>query len=382
MTPQRFTIVVPQETLDDLRRRLVRTRPPDAVADAGWDYGANPAYMAGLLDYWRTGFDWRAQEAAINRFAHFRAEVDGLGIHFIHERGQGPNPIPLVLLHGWPSSFVQMLDIIPLLTNPAAHGGDPADAFDVVVPSLPGYGFSDRPTAPGMSLARIADRFHDLLTRQLGYARYATRSSDLGAGVASQLAVAHPEATIGAHMSGTTPYLGEVPDALSPAEQEFVVNAQRWSQTEMAYAMEHSTKPQTLAYGLNDSPAGLAAWIVEKFWRWSDHGGDLDAAFTRDELLTNLTIYWATETINSSIRLYYETARDPGRYGRVEVPTALLMSPKDLFPTPREWVERTSRVDRWTEIDRGGHFLEWEVPELVAEDLRAFLRPLRDAGDD
>jgi pimeloyl-ACP methyl ester carboxylesterase len=380
MTATPFEVNVPQATLDDLRDRLARTRWPDEVNGAGWNYGTNLAYLRELIDYWRDGFDWRAQEAAINRFAHFRAEVDGIGIHYIHERGTGPDPIPLVLLHGWPSSFVQMLDLIPMLTGPAAHGGEATDSFDVVVPSLVGYGFSDRPREPGMSPARMANLFHRLVTEQIGYARYATRSSDLGAGVASQLALSHPEATIGVHMSGTNPYIGQVPENLSPAEQEFVANAQAWMQTEMAYAMEHTSKPQTLAYGLNDSPAGLAAWIVEKFWRWSDHGGNLETAFSKDQLLTNLTVYWATETINSSIRLYYEAARDPGQYGRAEVPTAYLMTSKDMFPTPREWVERTSRVDRWTEIDRGGHFLEWEEPELVAADLREFFRPLRAAS--
>jgi pimeloyl-ACP methyl ester carboxylesterase len=223
----------------------------------------------------------------------------------------------------------------------------------------------------------MADLFDRLMTDGLGYERYATRASDLGAGVSQQLALAHPDSLIGLHHSGTNPYVGEAPDDLTEAEQEFVANAQRWSAQEMAYAMQHSSKPQTLAYGLNDSPVGLAAWIVEKFWRWSDNGGDVETAFTKDELLTNLTIYWATGTINSSIRLYYETARNPGNWGRVELPTAMLMPSKDMFPTPREWAERSYRVDRWTEVQRGGHFLEWEDPHTLAEDLRAFFRPLR-----
>lgn len=377
MAIEPYTVAIPQPVLDDLRERLARTRWPDAVAGADWDYGANLAYMRELAAYWRDRFDWRAQEAALNRFPQFRAVVDGAGIHFIHARGKSDRPLPLVLLHGWPSSFVQMLKIIPLLTDPAARGGDAADAFDVVVPSLPGYGFSDRPDGRGMSVGRMAERFATLLRDELGYARYGARGSDLGAGVIQQLALAHPEALIGVHLSGTNPYVGQIPDDLSPAEREFVAQAQQWTMQEMAYAMEHSSKPQTLAYGLNDSPAGLAAWIVEKFRRWSDCGGDLERRFSKDELLTNLTIYWVTETINSSIRLYYETAHNPGAWGRVEVTTGMLMSPKDLFPTPREWAERSYRVDRWTEIDRGGHFLEWEEPESVAEDIRAFFRPLR-----
>lgn len=372
-----FTINIPQPTLDDLRARLERTRWPDQVDGAGWNYGANLAYMQELTAYWHDTFDWRKQEAALNRFAQFRAEVDGIGIHFIHERGKGPHPLSVMLLHGWPSSFVQMLKIIPLLTDPAAHGGDPNDSFDVIVPSLPGYGFSDRPTMPGMSVARIAGLFHTLMTKELGYTRYAVRGSDLGAGVIAQLAALAPDALIGIHQSGTNPYIGQVPDNLSQAEQEFVANAQRWNQEEMAYAMEHSSKPQTLAYGLNDSPAGLAAWIVEKFRRWSDCDGDVEKRFSKDELLTNLTIYWATETINSSIRLYYETARDPGRWSQAHIPTAVIMPSKDMFPTPREWIERQGPVTRWTPTDRGGHFLEWEEPQLVADDMRAFFHTLR-----
>lgn len=377
MTVQPFTIAIPQQTLDDLRDRLVRTRWPDEVANAGWDYGTNRAYLRQLMDYWQRGFDWRAQEARLNAFPQFRATVDGISIHFIHARGTGPNPMPLLMLHGWPSSFVQMLKIIPLLADPGAHGGDPADSFDVITASLPGYGFSDRPIARGMSVARTADLFHMLMTEELGYARYAVRGSDLGAGVISQMALAHPEMVIGLHTGGTNPYIGQVPDDLTEEERQFVTNAQQWMQTEMAYAMEHSSKPQTLAYALNDSPAGMAAWIIEKFRRWSDCDGDLESVFTKDELLTNLTIYWVTETINSSMRLYYETVRDPGRRGQVSVPTASAMPPHDMFPTPRSWVERGGRLNRWTVLPKGGHFPEWEVPGPLAEDMRAFFRPLR-----
>ena len=376
MTAEPFTIEIPHAMLDDLRQRLTRTRWPDALDGVGWEYGIDQAYIQELVAYWRDGFDWRAQEARLNQLPQFRAVVDGVGIHFIRVRGQGPNPTPLLMLHGWPSSFVQMLPIIPLLTDPASHGGDANASFDVVAASLPGYGFSDRPTAPGMSVGPMAELFHSLMTETLGYERYGVRSSDLGAGVSSQLALLAPDALIGVHTGGTNPYIGEVPPDLSPAEEQFVADAQAWMQGEMAYAMLHATKPQTLAVGLNDSPAGLASWIVEKFWRWGDHGGDLEGVFGRDALLTNLTIYWATETINSSIRLYYETVRNPGRWGASQVPTAMLMSPKDMFATPREWAERQGRVDRWTEIDRGGHFLEWEQPALVAADLRAFFGTL------
>ncbi|QBD78950.1 epoxide hydrolase [Ktedonosporobacter rubrisoli] len=372
-----FTIHITPETLADLQERLARTRWTDEVAGAGWEYGTNLAYLKELLDYWQHHFDWRAQERALNAFSHFRARVDGFGLHFIHERGKGEHPLPLVLLHGWPSSFWQMLPIIPLLTDPASHGGDETDSFDVIIPSLPGYGFSDRPGEKGMGLGRVADLLAKLLIEGLGYERFALRASDLGAGVSQQLALTQAQRLIGLHQSGTNSFIGQIPDNLSRAEQEFIANAERWNQQEMAYAMQHFSKPQTLAYSLNDSPAGLAAWIVEKFRAWSDCAGDIEKRFGKDDLLTNLTIYWATQTINSSMRLYYEMVRNPGSWGRVEVPTAMLMSPKDMFPTPREWVERSSNVQRWTEISSGGHFLEWEEPERVAEDLRAFFRPFR-----
>jgi pimeloyl-ACP methyl ester carboxylesterase len=379
MTPQPFTVAVPQAVLDDLGDRLARTRWTDEPAGAGWDYGASVAYLRELVGYWATDFDWRAQEAALNRLAHFRAEVDGVGIHFVHERGQGPDPLPLVLLHGWPSTFQQMLKILPLLTDPAAHGGDPADAFDVVVPSLPGYGFSDRPDTTGVGVAQIGELFAKLLTDGLGYGRFAIRASDLGAGVSKELALAHPDLLVGLHHSGTSPFVFGVPGDLSEAEQAFLAEAQQFAMLEGAYAMLQSSKPQTPAVGLNDSPAGLAAWLVEKFRAWSDCGGDVERRYTKDELLAYLTVYWVTETIGSSMRLYAETARvpSPNAGKKVETPTAMAMLPKDLVHGPREWHEREYNVQRWTELPRGGHFGEWEEPQLLAEDIRAFFRPLR-----
>ena len=376
---QPFTIAIPQSTLDDLRDRLARTRWPDAPAGAGWDYGADVASIKALAEYWQTGFDWRTQEAALNGLSHFKATVNGTGIHFVHERGKGPNPLPLLLLHGWPSSFLQMVKILPLLTDPAPHGGDAADSFDVVVPSLPGYGFSDRPTAPGMGVAQIGNLFATLMTDVLGYGRFGARASDLGAGVSKEMALARPELFAGLHHSCTSPFVFFVPEDLSAAEQKFLQEAQAFAQAEGAYAMLQSTKPQTAAFGLNDSPAGLAAWVVEKFRNWSDCEGNVERRFTKGELLTNLTLYWATETIGSSMRLYAESARipSPNAGKRVEVPTAMAMLPKDLVSGPREWHEREYTVVRWTDLPRGGHFGEWEEPELLAEDIRAFFREVR-----
>jgi pimeloyl-ACP methyl ester carboxylesterase len=373
MSVKPFKVQIPQETLDDLQERLLRSRWTDEVEDAGWDYGTNLNYLKELVNYWQNNFDWRSQEKYINRFAHFQTEIDDLNIHFIHERGEGQTNTPLILLHGWPSSFLQMLKITPLLTDPKSQGSG-ADAFDVIVPSLPGYGFSDRSYKRGMTVARIAELIFKLMTEELGYERFAVRGSDMGAGVAKELALTYPDVVIGLHLSGTNPYIGAVPQDLSEAEQQFIAKVQQFQMQEFAYAMLQSTKPQTVAYGLNDSPVGLAAWIIEKFRAWSDCNGDIEKRFSKDELLTNLTLYWATATINSSMRLYYESghAPSPNAGKRVELPTAMAMFPKDMVPGPREWIEREYNIKRWTEMPRGGHFGEWEEPELLAEDIHAF----------
>ncbi|HEY3228706.1 MAG TPA: epoxide hydrolase, partial [Roseiflexaceae bacterium] len=382
MDTQPFKIQITQSTIEDLRERLARTRWPDEIPGSGWDYGANLAYMQELVDYWRTRFDWHAQEQAINEFPHFRATVDGLGIHFIHERGKGPNPLPLIITHGWPGSFVEMLKIVPMLTDPASYGGEPADSFDVVVPSLPGYGFSDRPTQPGMHAFRIADLWARLM-HGLGYRRFGAQGGDWGASVTTVLGFSYPEDVVGIHLNyipgSFQPHLAPGA-ALSDAERVFLENRERWYQAEGGYGHIQGTKPQTLAYGLNDSPAGLAAWITEKFHAWGDCAGEVERCFTKDELLTNVTIYWATETIQSSTRLYYEARKKPLHFGpgeRIQAPCGVARFPKEIPAPPREWVERCYNVQRWTEMPRGGHFAAMEQPELLAEDIRAFFRPLR-----
>jgi pimeloyl-ACP methyl ester carboxylesterase len=372
MSIQSFKIAIPQATLDDLRERLARTRWPDEVEGAGWDYGANLGYMKDFADYWQHRYDWRKQEAALNTFAHFKAAVDGIGIHFIHERGQGPNPTPIILTHGWPDSFYRMHKIIPMLTDPARFGGDPADSFDVIVPDLPGFGFSDRPRKPGMTLARTAEIWARLMTDVLGYQRYAAAGGDFGSVVTQLLALAHPESVVGIHVTdlGFFTLNAYQPD-LTAAEKQYVG------------AMLHASKPQTLAYGLNDSPVGLAAWIVEKFRAWSDCDGDVEKRFSKDELLTHVMIYWVTQTIYSSIRNYYKDLGmpqplKPGQH--IEVPAGFARFPKDLPPgvtLPRELAERHLRVRQWTEMPRGGHFAALEEPGLLVEDMRAFIRPLR-----
>ncbi len=375
-----FKVDIPGSVLEDLQERLEHTRWPDDSPDSGWEYGSNLAYVQELVEYWRTEFDWRAQEQAINRLAHYRTTVDGSGIHFIHERGKGPDPVPLLLTHGWPSTFTEMLKVIPLLTDPAANGGDAADSFDVIVPSLPGYGFSDLTIDRGVNVGRIADLWAELMTG-LGYTRFAAHGGDWGASITARLGHAHPDQAIGLHVTAVAamPYLGPDPD-LTDGERAFMQAREAWVQAEGGYAHIQGTKPQTLSYGLNDSPAGLAAWITEKFRTWSDCLGDVESRFTKDELLTNITIYWATGTINSSTRIYYESRRDPwglGQGERIEPPSAVARFPKDLGYPPREWAERVFNLQRWTEMPRGGHFAALEEPEMLVDDLRAFFRTLR-----
>ena len=380
MAAQPFTVHVPDDVLDDLRARLARTRWPDEIP--GSDYGSNLAYIRELVDYWRTDFDWRAQERAINAFAHFRANVDGDGIHFIHERGKGPGPMPIVITHGWPSTFFEMVKLIPLLTDPAGHGGDPADSFDVVAPSMPGYGFSSHTTRRGVDPAAVADVWARLMTENLGYERFGAHGGDWGASVTASLGFSYPDRLVGIHVTSASvmPYLGPGARELSEAERAFLEEREQWQQDEGGYAHIQGTKPQTLSYGLNDSPAGLAAWIVEKFRTWSDCDGDVERRFTKDELLTTVTIYWATQTIGSSTRLYYERRRNQWSMGqgeRIRVPCAVASFPVEISHPPREWAERSYNVVRWTEMPWGGHFAALEEPELLAEDIRAFFRPLR-----
>jgi pimeloyl-ACP methyl ester carboxylesterase len=380
---QPLTIHIPQADLDDLQDRLKRTRWPDEVDDAGWDYGANLAYMQELIAYWRTTFDWRAQEQTINTFANFRAEIDGVGIHFIHERGKGSNPIPLILTHGWPSSFAEMLKIIPMLTDPNHYGADPADSFDVIVPSIPGFGFSDRPLQRGMTRSRVADLWVRLM-EELGYPRFAAHANDIGAVITCYIARDYPRHLLGYHTlmpHFPSPSFGTDTPTMSEAERRFAACNERWEREEGGYNLIQETKPQTLAYGLNDSPAGLAAWIIEKWRSWGAIDGHIGRSFTMDELLTNVTIYWVTQTANSSSRSYYERVRDQRRFGlnpNIAVPTGVALTMETVQRAPREWVERVyTDIRHWTEFDHGGHFLTTEDPALLAVDIRTFFRKLR-----
>jgi pimeloyl-ACP methyl ester carboxylesterase len=353
------------------------------VPGIGWDQGAERAYLGRTLDYWAEGFDWRAREAELNSFAHFRAEIDGAGVHFVYERARdGRAGIPLLLQHGWPSSFAEYLPLVPLLTDPAAHGID-GPSFDLVIPSLPGYGFSDRPAQTGVDYRHTAARWRRLMAA-LGYERYAAGGGDFGAGVATYMALDEPERLLGLHLTTfeIAPYTGPGSTQLTEAEQAWLAENRTWAEVERGYSAIQSTKPQTLGYALNDSPAGLAAWILEKWRSWTDSGGDLEASFDRDFLLTNVTLYWVTQTIASSLRDYYDNRwhADPiGPDDRVRVPTAFAVLPNHHVPEgepPREWMERLYDVRRWTVMPHGGHFAPVEQPELVARDMAAFLGSL------
>jgi len=379
-----FKVEVAEHILQDLRERLDRTRWPDEIAGSGWDYGSNLDYIKELVEYWRTTFDWRSQERLINSFPHFKTDIEGLGVHFIHEKGKGPNPMPLVITHGWPGTFFEMHRIIPLLTDPSSYGGDAKDSFDVVVPSMPGYGFSDKTVEPGVDVSAVAGMWAKLMVEDLGYQRFAAQGGDWGGAVTSKLAFSYPQNVIGIHSTFVyprlTPYMGPGSRGLSEAEEAHLKQWNDWTASEGGYGHIQGTKPQTLSYGLNDSPAGLAAWIVEKYRTWSDCGGDVESRFSKDILLTTATIYWVTQTINSSTRFYYENRRKPWNMAKGEgsdVPCAIAVFPYEINGPPREWAERFHNVQRWTVMPSGGHFAALEEPTRLVEDIRDFFRVLR-----
>jgi pimeloyl-ACP methyl ester carboxylesterase len=367
MSIQPFTIAVPQTMLDDLRARLAAPRWPDEVEGANWDSGTNLSYMKELADSWLHEYDWRTHEAALNRFAHFKADVNGIGIHFIHERGKGPNPTPLLLLHGWPDSFYRYHKVIDRLTDPARFGGDPTLSFDVIVPDNPGFGFSDRKALTDDATAEL---FAVFMRDVLGYQQFVAAGGDVGANVARSLALSHPELLQGIHLTDVGYPDGNTDFAsLTPPEQEFAGFIQQWWMKEGAFNLIQSSKPQTLAFGLTDSPVGMAAWMMTL----------LRGIGNKDELLTNMTIYWVTQTIGSSIRGYYENASATllHRSGkRSSVPAGVIHAPWDA-PLPREWAARQVNLVHFTDFPRGGHFMAWEEPELYAADITDFVSQLR-----
>lgn len=376
--------VLSDETLRDLTARLRRTRlPPDDADD--WGAGVGPAYMHALLAYWRTDFNWRAQEAKLNSFRHCRADIGGKTVHYIHERSAHPNALPIVLTHGYPDSFVRFLKLIPMLTDPVAYGGRSEDAFDVVVPSLPGYGYS---TGTMKDLFHVGDLWHRLMSKVLGYRRYGAHGGDWGSLITEQLGRNHSKSVVGIHLTDVPfSHAFHRPRRVSPTEARYLRAIHEFETREGAYAMLQGTRPLTLADSLNDSPAGLAAWLVDKFQRWSDCHGNVESRFSKDELLTNATIYWATESIGTSFMPYYAVMHTGAPRWLVEMakaklrppatPAGFALFPKDLCNAPLRWAQRFYQVSRWTEMPRGGHFAAMEEPNLLAEDMRAFFAPLR-----
>jgi pimeloyl-ACP methyl ester carboxylesterase len=381
MTPRPFAIHVPDPVLADLQARLERVRWPDEPPEADWRYGTSLAYMKTLVEHWRERYDWRAHEARLNRLKQFTVDLHGVELHFVHEPGVGPAPMPLLLSHGWPGSIVEFERILPMLADPARFGGDPRDAFTVVAPSLPGYGFSFRPNQPRFGVEEIADVFAALMSDVLGYRRFGAQGGDWGAFVTSRLGLVYPDRLAGIHLNLLAVRRdGEAPLAPTPEERTYLDQLKRWLREETGYQWIQGTKPQTLAYGLTDSPVGLAAWIVEKFRTWSDCGGDVERRFSKDTLLTNVMLYWVTGAINSSFWPYYARFHRPwpipeGK--RVAVPTAYAAFPREILLPPRAWAERAYDVRRWTIMEAGGHFAALEEPEALAADVRAFFRDLR-----
>jgi microsomal epoxide hydrolase len=379
--PSPFVIHVDDAALDDLQRRVRRTRWPARVAGDGWSLGADVAYLRELAAYWIDGYDWRAHERALNeRLPGWTASVGGRTLHFARCKGRGPAPLPLVLLHGWPGSFFEMSKIAPALADPVAHGGDARDAFEVIVPSLPGHGFSDAPASPGFGADQCADVVHELMTAVLGFdGGYFAQGGDRGAFVSAGLGHRHHDAVVGIHLNMATGIVG-AGDELSEEEHRFQQDQIRFLASEGGYIAIQGTKPQTLGVGLNDSPVGLLAWIVEKWRAWSDCDGDVERCFTKDELLTNVMLYWITQTIRPSMHYYYEHRANPPvamRPEPVPVPTAIAMFPREVMQVPRTAVERKYDVRQWSSFERGGHFAAMEQPDAMVADIRAFARQFR-----
>jgi microsomal epoxide hydrolase len=375
-----FTVEVPESTLEDLRDRLARTRFPEQLPDAAWDYGTELGYLKELVAYWRDAYDWRATEARLNELSHFTTEIDGALIHFIHARSPEPDALPLVITHGWPGSVVEFLDVIGPLSDPVAYGGDASQAFHVVAPSLPGYAFSGPTRDRGWHPGRVG-RAWAVLMAGLGYDRYVAQGGDWGSLVTQQVAIADPDHCAGIHLN----FLPVIPmtDDRTDEEQEFLARVAQYDEVDSGYFKEQSTKPQTIGYSLDDSPAGLAAWIVEKFRTWSDCDGDVERSFTKDKLIDNLMLYWITATGHSAARMYYEFTHGLADgtldlLGQVTQPLGYARYPKEILRTSRRWADALyPNIVHFVDMPRGGHFAAMEVPDLFVDDVRAWSKTVR-----
>ena len=373
---EKFKVNIPQSELDDLNDRIKKVRWPDEIKNSDWKYGTSLSYIKELADYWLEEFDWRIIEKEINSFPNFIADVDGNQIHFLHIKSNKKNAIPIIITHGWPGSFLEMLKIIPHLTE------SEESPFDLVVPSIIGFGFSKKPTENGSDYGYNAELWHKLMLK-LGYNKYGVQGGDIGAGISIKIAQKYPENIIGLH-------LNYISDSYKPYSEEnenidthivkFQKATQMWNEKEGAYASLHSTKPLSLAYGLNDSPIGLCGWIIEKFNAWSDNNGDIENSFTKQELLANVTLYWLTQTIHSSIRMYHEISNSPLKFGKddfVKTPVGFAKFPKEIPTPPRDYIEKGFNVVHWTEMPKGGHFPALEQPKLLADDIIRFFEKLK-----
>jgi pimeloyl-ACP methyl ester carboxylesterase len=366
-----FTVKIPDSEIDDLRTRIKNTRWPDELQNSGWQYGASLSYMQSLADYWLHKFNWRDIEAAINSFPNYIMEIDGFEIHFLHIKSKRKNKLPLIITHGWPGSFLEMVKLIPWLADNSEQ------PFDLVIPSIPGFGFSQKPKSPGCNLWLIGELWYKLMIK-LGYDKFIAQGGDFGASISTALAFKHPENLWGLHLNyipgSYFPYLAKN-ESFTEEEIKFEKSNENWYRDHGAYAHQHKTKPLTLSYSLNDSPVGLCAWIVEKFFEWSDCNGDVENVFTKDELLANVSLYWFTKTIHSSIRLYNENSKTPLHLSKndfINVPVGIAKFHKEEPFPHRRFIERGYNITRWTEFDKGGHFAAMEQPQLLAEDIIEF----------
>ena len=382
---QPYDIDIPQSDLDDLHQRLARTRWPEDAPGGGWNYGVPLIYMRELADYWRTGYDWRKHEAELNAYPQFMTQIGGENVHFLHIRSSEPDALPLLLIHGWPGSIVEFLDLIGPLTRPQDYGRPASDAFHLVIPSLPGYGFSGPTSQAGMDYKRIAGMFVTLMKR-LGYERYGTQGGDWGSFISLEIGGRDPGSVVGVHVNMLLTPPPENPKQLAkitPEDREMLDKMKHYAKEQSGYSVQQGTRPQTLSYALTDSPSGQLAWIIEKFYEWTDKTGLPEKAIDRDRLLTNISIYWLTATAGSSARLYYETlhTQDPplpeGLSSEHAPPLGVAVFPKDVSYPIRAWAEEKYNVRHWTEFDRGGHFAALEEPELLTEDIVEFFRELR-----
>lgn len=380
LTPMPFKINATAAELDDLRHRLRNTRWPDAETVNNWDQGTPLSNMKDLAIYWAEEYDWRSREASLNELTQWRANVDGLNLHFIHMRSPHDGALPLLLSHGWPGSIVEFAKVIPRLLDPVAFGGHADDAFHVIAPSLPGFGFSDKPVDAGTGVMEIATVF-DQLMRGLGYDHYVAQGGDFGSMVTTCIGAQNRGACAGIHlnMQYAVPTADDL-QSTDPVALEYLDDLQAFRTSDMGYAHQQSTRPQSLGYGLADSPVGQAAWIYEKFWRWSDNDGDIESILTRDEILDNIMMYWLPNTATSSARLYWESYGPPPleETGPVQIPAGCSVFPREILRPPREWVARTlANITYWNVLEKGGHFAAFEQPEIFTHELRTFFRNFR-----